>query len=753
MANYSFVDLLSPLDFEYLVRDLLSRDLNKEFMAFAEGKDKGTDLRYSKSKRNNIIVQCKRVKAISKKELDEEVVKIQKINPKKYYLAFACDISVDFTDHILKQFSSWMTDDKNIYTKNRLNDLLDKHRDILQKHYKLWLNSAIIFNSIINQPLFERAKSLIADIKRDYKYYVRNESISRAFEILNENKFIVISGIPGIGKTTLAKLILWEYLQKEFEIIEIHRVTEGEKILIENSENKQVFYFDDFLGENFLKYDVIEGRASDLIQFLKRIKNSKNKILIMTTREYILNQAKDVYEKLDSPELDIVKYTLDLSSYSKKIKSLILYNHLYYSGLQVEYIEAILKDKTYKKIIEHQNYSPRIIEQLTVKLNNVSVDDYAKEFIKSLDYPLGIWDKAFKSQISEGARFFLFILISMSEQVLLSDFKVAMENFYKYGGKERGIDFKPLNYRIYLKELENSFIKINITNKKNHYLDFQNPSIKDFLINIIKQDKEIIKLLLSTSMFYNQFIYTLRYLTGIYLNDIEIQELADSIIFQRFDSFENSSIIFSKEKEEFHFKLSKIKKIDSLKFFLNKAEDRKILPFILNHFLSIDLKNMFYDDEGKYISFYREYYNKLNITLSPIISQVVENIRYYGNVKNLSLLSKIDQQVFNEYVQNNIEYIQEKITTVIKSEIDRKDTENSLSYFKTTLDSDEEDLSIFSISYSDFEEDFEEKRNKILEDKGVEIDEEPVEIEPESLINYEDEAFDEDELFKIEMFN
>src|SRR5690606_34405048 len=221
-----------------------------------------------------------------------------------------------------------------------------------------------------------RAKSLINSITKSYKYYVKNDSLKEAINILNKSQFLIISGIPGIGKTTLAKLLLWEYLQKEYEIIEIRKVIEGEQILIEESETKQVFYFDDFLGENFLKYDVIEGRSYDLVQFIQRIMNNKNKILIMTTREYILNQAKEKYDKLDTNELNIYKYTLDLNNYTKRIKTLILYNHLFYSKISEEHIANIISTKAYKKIINHKNYSPRIIEQMTIKLNNVEFNNY-----------------------------------------------------------------------------------------------------------------------------------------------------------------------------------------------------------------------------------------------------------------------------------------------------------------------------------------------------------------------------------------
>ena len=72
MTNYDFENILSPIDFEYLIRDLLSAELNIELTAFAEGKDQGIDLRYSKKNDSSIIVQCKRSKNISKATLEDE---------------------------------------------------------------------------------------------------------------------------------------------------------------------------------------------------------------------------------------------------------------------------------------------------------------------------------------------------------------------------------------------------------------------------------------------------------------------------------------------------------------------------------------------------------------------------------------------------------------------------------------------------------------------------------------------------------
>ena len=746
MANYDFQTLLSPIDFEHLIKDLLSKDLNINLNSFAEGKDNGIDLRYSIDDKKSIIVQCKRVKSISKEVIDSEFEKIQKLNPKEYYLAFSIDLSVEKINYIKEKFKKWMKGkDEYIYTKSRLNDLLDIHLEIHKKNYKLWINSANIFNTIINQPLFERAKSLIDDIKRNNKFYVKNESLKKAIDILNNNKFIIISGIPGIGKSTLAKLLLWEYLQNEFEILEIRKVIEGEQFLIENSTNKQIFYYDDFLGENFLKYDVIEGRSNDLIQFINRIKNSENKILIMTTREYILNQAKETYEKLDSQDLDLAKHTLDLSSYSKKIKSLILYNHLFYSQIKPEYIQKIIETKAYSIIINHKNYSPRIIEQLTIKLANVPVDNYVDEFVESLNKPLGIWNKAFSSQISEGSKLILYLLMSVSNQITLEDFKTLLTQ--SINKNSTGLSFRMIDLQNYLKELENSFIKIGITNKQNHFIDFMNPSIKDFMLTAICEDKSIVIYLIESCIFIDQLVYTIRYLSKKHLQEKEIIELLDAKVLEVFENAALQTKIYS--TIEYKFPETDMHKIDRFKFYLNITQNKSLRNHFFEKFKQIDLNQLNYYSERQYLEFYIEYNDELGLNYQDILLQVISNISYFESVENLMLLKSIDENIFEETLNNNFELLNDKVTDSIKREIEISDNESNLNYFRDVRLT-ELNLSKYSISLREFESYFAEKEYKLRE-KATNEEVKHTSIEIEEIETEID--FNEEELFQLQFFD
>jgi len=749
MANYSFEDLLSPLDFEHLVRDILSQDLVVELNAFAEGTDKGVDLRYSKSTKNDIIVQCKRVKNITKVLIDSEYDKIKKLNPKKYYLAISSDLSVSKIDYIKDTFQEWMSGDNNIYAKSRLNKLLDDYPEIHQKNYKLWINSSEVFNIIINKPLFERAKSLINDIKNDYKFYVKNESLQQAIDILNKDQFIIISGIPGIGKTTLAKLILWEYLQKGYEVIEIRKVIEGEQLLEEDSESKQVYYFDDFLGENFLKYDAIEGRSSDLVQLINRIMKNKHKALIMTTREYILKQAKEKYERLDSDEIDIHKYTLDLSQYSKRIRSLILYNHLYYSGLSIAYIKILIESKTYKKIINHENYSPRIVEQMTLRLKNIAVENYPDEFIYNLDNPFGIWKRAFSNQISEGAKYTLYVLLSIGEQVLLSEFKDIIYNFHKKNTQKYNLEFRPLDIKNYLRELEDSFIKISITTKNNHFITFQNPSIKDFMLGLVKDNHDLIIMILDSILYFNQLAYTLNYLIDSLITDEEIIDKTTYIIQSSLDTLPTNTWLWS--EGEHQFSTSLMSKIKEIKTFVKGTKNKKCLKSLIEKYKQIDVSKLYHSDEKQYIKFTKEFKKFIKPNTESLFNKVANNISWFENVNNFLSLRSIDSKKYDELLETNKGEIKGKVESAIKKDIEFASTLNAVDNFSEKLYSAEENLiSKFSLDLSYFEKELKEKRHELLLE-SKEVHEDDIEIKDVELDDQEDE-FDEDEYFKIELF-
>ena len=261
--NYDFKNL-SPIDFEELCRDLLQKELNITFESFTEGKDSGVDFRYSDGT-NLIILQSKRFTKDNfsslETELKKEVSKVKALNPTRYILMTSFGLTPLNEQTILALFSPYMHSTTDIYGKNDINNLLGKFEDIERKHYKLWFDSTSILSHLLHSGSYNKSSDKLQKIKDKLKIYVLNESYNNAIDILNQNNYCVISGVPGIGKTTLADILSFQYIQQEFEFLFIsNNISEAWELL--KKDTKQLFYFDDFLGRNFLE-DRLEKNEDD----------------------------------------------------------------------------------------------------------------------------------------------------------------------------------------------------------------------------------------------------------------------------------------------------------------------------------------------------------------------------------------------------------------------------------------------------------------------------------------------------------
>jgi hypothetical protein len=509
---YSF-DILSPLDFEELCRDLLQKELNITFESFTEGKDGGIDFRYSDGT-NLIILQCKRFTKDTfsslETELKKELSKVKTLNPTRYILMTSFGLTPANEKTILDLFSPYILSTSDIHGKNDINNLLGKFDDIEKKHYKLWFSSTSVLSQLLHRGSYNRSTDKLQKIQEKLKIYVLNESYNNAIDILNQNNYCVISGVPGIGKTTLADILSFQYIQQEFEFLFIsNNISEAWELL--KQDTKQLFYFDDFLGRNFLEDRLEKNEDDSLISFIEHIKKDKSKKFILTTREYILNQAKHIYKKLDNGDLELAKCTLDLGGYTKLIKAKIFYNHLFYSDLNFEYIKTLLKNKTYQTIIEHKNYNPRLIEFIAKKNTEqlVNPDEYPIFVINKFDNPESIWEEAFE-KLSNSAKCVLYELAISSDEILLDELNQAYNKFYKDMAKEYNFPITPSDFDSAIKELDNNFTKISMDDDRQSIISFHNPSIRDFLITLINSNNSIKAILIDNLIYFNQIFYAFK---------------------------------------------------------------------------------------------------------------------------------------------------------------------------------------------------------------------------------------------------
>lgn len=516
MLNYDYRNLLSAFEFECFSRDLINAHEGLDLMSFAEGRDKGVDLRYTSDRGKTVIVQAKRYKNYSelKSVLKKEVEKVKKLKPHRYMLVTSADLTDNNKKEIIALFAPYLNKESDILAKQDLNKILALHSDIERRYYKLWLASTDVLEHIIRKNVANWTSFEMKEIQEAVRTYVMNDSFEESLQKLLINHYVVISGEPGIGKTTLARILILHLLSDRFK--EMLASSDYEEFYFTNSDindlagtmqsgKRQVFFYDDFMGRIALE----EGEKnfdSRIISFIKACRAADDKLFILTTREYILQQGLVRYPMFTKGHgLEMSKCLVDMGKYTRFVRAQILYNHLVANDIPRPYIEALLEDKNYLKIIDHPHFSPRIIEAfLSNDTHKHCTPDVYFNIVKSyFDHPDEVWLDAFK-RLSPIAQEALLVLKTLGTPVLCDDWREAYHHFFNVAHRETNF-LRDSDWNDVVKVLHSSFIKTGRC-PQGYYVEFHNPGVIEVLTRYIKNDDEVKRLLLENSLFVEQVL-------------------------------------------------------------------------------------------------------------------------------------------------------------------------------------------------------------------------------------------------------
>lgn len=510
MHSYDF-STLSDYDFEILVGDLVQTDRGLTLEHFAKGRDSGIDLRYfGVGLTAEIVVQCKHYlrsgKNLLLSTMRKELPKVQHLSPKRYLLATSVSLTPALKNKIKELLEPHCISTDDILGVEDLNNLLGKHPDVEKKHFKLWLSSVEILQKILHSNIIGESLSEIERVNKRISKYVICGLFPRALEILKTSNVCIVSGPPGVGKTTLAEIVLAHYLRDGYECIKIPRdILEARQLF--QAETKQIFYYDDFLGKTNLFETMGKNEDDRIIRFIQDIQSSRNTKFILTTREYILQQAQSSLEAFQHSNLSLYKVVLEIGNYSKYERARILYNHLFFSGIPQELKAQVADSGNYLKIVDHRNYSPRIIEFMTEvgNLSSFDKEHYLDVFITNLENPEKIWRTAFHKHLNYGARELVLVLSSLAQPIFANDLKAAYQNFVQLRVKKYNHARSPYDFKEALRELEGTFLKTART-KEDLIVRFHNPSVDDFIDAHLRENLDDISDLIETSVYVDQLL-------------------------------------------------------------------------------------------------------------------------------------------------------------------------------------------------------------------------------------------------------
>lgn len=515
MHDYDFSSL-NDKEFEICSIDLLSQKLATRIERFKPGKDRGIDGRFFSSADGEVLIQCKHwpratFKALLNSLKKSEAPKAKKLQPKRYILVVSHELSRENKKQIASTFHPILAE-SDIFGREDLNDILRLFPEIETRHYKLWLSSTTALRNIINSGVRGRSEFTLQQIIDRSSVYVPTQAQNSAIKVLEDHGSAIIIGPPGAGKTTLAQHICLEYIRNDFHFYQIHSIEEAEDHY--SRLERQVFYFDDFLGSNYLR--ALEGRAdAKIVDFIRRIRQDKSKRFILTSRTNILNRGRQLSTALQSTAIASGQIEIRTDLLTKLEKAKILYNHMFTRALRPEYAREIVANQRYLEIVNHSSYSPRLIDFITdMTRTRVAPTGYWRTILSTLKNPIEIWRHLYESQLDEHARL-LVALVSFNGGRI---FERNLERAYNSALGFRPIaptSNLPTTFGTSARHITGSMLNrsIDIHQGNAIYYDVFDPSVADFCLREHATDGPYLKVLFA-SLNTVQSLHTLRSLRG-----------------------------------------------------------------------------------------------------------------------------------------------------------------------------------------------------------------------------------------------
>jgi hypothetical protein len=393
-----------------------------------------------------------------------------------------------------------------------------------------------------------------------------------------------------------------------------------------------------YFGDNLYNHEKIES----IVNLIELVKRSKSARLILTSREYIIAQALINHERFSNSDFLDAKYQLQLSEYNQLDKARILYNHLYFSDLDNSYVREIVVSKTYKIIVSHANYMPRIISSLTQssRLKNVTESEYPNLFLEVLKNPKELWAHPFK-QITSSARSVLLILLSLGSKAHSLCLEKASNSFLDLSAVKNNFSRSYDDYYQAINELFGSFLE-----PTGNRVGFHNPSLKDFLEDYLLQRPVFVMHIIESSVYLQQ-IFEIWKLTK--KPDAGKNEYSTSIIV---DSIASEKLISSREQQD--------KSISAffaeIEFLLDvelESDDARLRSYILKE-LKLACKNShsyWIDDFIRMARLVklndqvlnRPFLEEVLVEINKVLDEYIKNGDYFINLEELSSLSELTE--------------------------------------------------------------------------------------------------------------
>ena len=213
---------------------------------------------------------------------------------------------------------------------------------------------------ILDERAYAQARAILESLREDLAKVVVTDAYRRAAAALDRHGFVLLIGEPAAGKTTIASMLAMaavdQWNASMLKLDDPSKVVERWN----PEEPSQFFWLDDAFGVSQYETFLVHGWNHILPQIKTMLR--KGAKIVMTSRDYIYNRARNDLKEGAFPLLKESQVVIDVHDLSGEEKRQILYNHLKL-GKQSHAFRSQVKPHL-ESVATHARFIPEIARRL-----------------------------------------------------------------------------------------------------------------------------------------------------------------------------------------------------------------------------------------------------------------------------------------------------------------------------------------------------------------------------------------------------
>lgn len=194
-------------------------------------------------------------------------------------------------------------------------------------------------SQILDERVYAQGRALLDSLKEELSKVVITDAYQRAAKALDKHGFVLLIGEPAAGKTTIASLLAMGALD-QWQASTMKLDTPEKVIHHWNPDDpNQFFWVDDAFGVTQYERSLVREWNHHIAQV--RAMLNKGARIVMTSRDYIYNSARNDLKATSFPLLNESQVVIDVHNLTLDEKRQMLYNHMKLGSQPAEFKKQI----------------------------------------------------------------------------------------------------------------------------------------------------------------------------------------------------------------------------------------------------------------------------------------------------------------------------------------------------------------------------------------------------------------------------